>query len=276
MEPATVPNPHVTAMRDALRALGASTQGNSAALKKRLRKLQQRSSEAASPIQSAEDKPENRSPNNDVVEVETDPHVEVELRHQRQPFEYYCVFDVEATCCENNASWTHEIIEFPVVLVHAKTRSIVAEFRSFVRPTLNPTLTPFCTSLTGITQEQVSAAPTFGEVLRAFERFLSKHGVVPARMAFCTDGPWDVDKFVAGQCALVSMRMPRYFRPYVNVRRLYARFYGLRHRVGIAEMVGRLGLEFEGRAHSGIDDARNIARIVLRMMADGCVIECTK
>lgn len=30
-------------------------------------------------------------------------------------------------------------------------------------------------------------------------------------------------------------------------------------------MLNKLGLEFEGRKHSGIDDARNIARIALEL-----------
>ena len=38
-------------------------------------------------------------------------------------------------------------------------------------------------------------------------------------------------------------------------------------------MLNSLGMTFEGREHSGIDDARNIARIVLRMMKDGMVVK---
>lgn len=30
-----------------------------------------------------------------------------------------------------------------------------------------------------------------------------------------------------------------------------------------------LGMSFEGRPHSGIDDARNIARILVKMIKDG-------
>lgn len=37
----------------------------------------------------------------------------------------------------------------------ASTLQKVAEFRSFVRPTWRPKLSPFCTSLTGITQVSV-------------------------------------------------------------------------------------------------------------------------
>lgn len=37
-------------------------------------------------------------------------------------------------------------------------------------------------------------------------------------------------------------------------------------------MIRDIGCEFQGRAHSGIDDARNIASIVQRLLADGAPI----
>ena len=56
-----------------------------------------------------------------------------------------------------------------------------------------------------------------------------------------------------------------------------ARALGRRKRFGLAEAVRRLGMEFEGSHHRGIDDARNIARVVRRVWlaaaaeADGAV-----
>ena len=34
-------------------------------------------------------------------------------------------------------------------------------------------------------------------------------------------------------------------------------------------MLQHLGLKFEGRPHSGIDDARNITRILIELIKDG-------
>ena len=48
--------------------------------------------------------------------------------------------------------YRQEIIEFPAVLVNTVTKQIEDEFHSYVRPILNPVLTKFCTSLTGIQQ----------------------------------------------------------------------------------------------------------------------------
>ncbi|KJE88344.1 three prime histone mRNA exonuclease [Capsaspora owczarzaki ATCC 30864] len=94
--------------------------------------------------------------------------------HYQPQFDYFVVIDYEATC-EENASFStypHEIIEFPAVVVNARTGEIVHSWRSYVRPVLNPTLTPFCTQLTGITQSQVDASPVFEDVFEQFVVFL--------------------------------------------------------------------------------------------------------
>lgn len=44
----------------------------------------------------------------------------------------------------------------------SKASGKVDEFRTYVRPEQNPTLSQFCTKLTGITQEQVRARTTVG------------------------------------------------------------------------------------------------------------------
>jgi len=38
-------------------------------------------------------------------------------------------------------------------------------------------------------------------------------------------------------------------------------------------MLEHLELSFEGRQHCGLDDARNIARVLIRMMYDGASIQ---
>ena len=38
-------------------------------------------------------------------------------------------------------------------------------------------------------------------------------------------------------------------------------------------MLEHLELNFEGRPHCGLDDAQNIARVLLRMMCDGACIQ---
>ena len=39
----------------------------------------------------------------------------------------------------------------------------------------------------------------------------------------------------------------------------------------LSSMLSYLGMRFEGRKHSGFDDSRNIARLLIRMIVDGAV-----
>ncbi|CAG5132861.1 unnamed protein product, partial [Candidula unifasciata] len=62
-------------------------------------------------------------------------------------------------------------------------------YRSFCKPKLNPILTDFCTSLTGITQAQVDKAKSFKEVLENFEEWLNvQHLGTAYTFAVVTDG----------------------------------------------------------------------------------------
>ncbi|PPQ64663.1 hypothetical protein CVT26_002753 [Gymnopilus dilepis] len=135
----------------------------------------------------------------------------------KQPFEAFLVLDIEGTCMlGTDFNYPNEIIELPVVLLQWKDRDefgtatnleLVDEFRTFVRPTWRPKLSDFCMELTGITQEQVDAAPLFRDVLVDLEAFLVKHGLIEEgtrqrlrRFCWCTDGPWDIRDFIVKQC----------------------------------------------------------------------------
>jgi 3'-5' exoribonuclease 1 len=83
--------------------------------------------------------------------------------YEDQGVDYFCVVDFEATCWEDQdfKSAESEIIEFPAVLLNAKSLVKEAEFHSYCRPAINPVLSEFCTSLTGITQVS-GAARVYG------------------------------------------------------------------------------------------------------------------
>ena len=200
---------------------------------------------------------------------------------KQQPFPYLCVCDFEATCEEDIPfhDCVHEIIEFPVVVVDlSKGGAVVGEFHSFVRPTENGTLSPFCKRLTGITQEQVDSAPTLSEVLGQFDEWRLGLGLTHMNteserrnFAFGTDGPWDLRYFLHGECTRKGLAKAPYFDKWCNLKELFSDFYQVKP-CNVEAMLTLQGMQFEGRLHSGIDDTRNIARIAARMREDGCTI----
>jgi len=98
----------------------------------------------------------------------------------------YLVIDLEATtddgADEERAVPRDEMetIEIGAVLVRANTLEVEAEFETFVKPVRHPVLTPFCTKLTGITQEVVSDAPAFPDAMEALRQamLIGRWGVV--------------------------------------------------------------------------------------------------
>ena len=54
----------------------------------------------------------------------------------------------------------------------------------------------------------------------------------------------------------------------MNVKTAVASSLSVRRSLGLSGMLDRLGLGFDGTPHRGIDDARNIARIVRFVRTD--------
>jgi len=54
----------------------------------------------------------------------------------------------------------------PVVIIDVKSGKICDIFHTYVKPVLDPKLTPFCTELTGIQQSQVDAGVELPKALQ--------------------------------------------------------------------------------------------------------------
>ncbi|KAL0965696.1 hypothetical protein UPYG_G00284560 [Umbra pygmaea] len=188
-------------------------------------------------------------------------------------YDYICVVDFEATCEQDNPpDFTHEIIEFPMVLFNTHTLEIEDSFQEYVRPEVNPDLSEFCIKLTGITQKMVDDADPFPDVLKRVVLWLQgKELGTKYKYAILTDGSWDMSKFMNTQCHLSRLRYPQFAKKWINIKKLYGNFYKVpRTQTKLSSMLEKLGLQYEGRPHSGLDDSRNIARVALRMLQDGC------
>jgi len=51
----------------------------------------------------------------------------------------------------------------------------------------------------------------------------------------------------------------------LNLKEAFTHAHGRRKKLGIGGALKHLGLEFDGSPHRGLDDARNIARIVRKV-----------
>lgn len=193
-------------------------------------------------------------------------------------FTHLLVLDFEAQCRDRPepAPQPQEIIEFPIVVVEVATGNVVDEFHTFVRPTAHPKLYPFCTQLTGITQEQVDSGVTIDEALDRAADFVVKYNEHPNSACIVTCGHWDLRTALRNECRDKHIKIPSIFRRWINVKLVFQEYLNSKQvsgktkrsapQLGMAGMLDELGIKLVGHHHSGIDDARNIARIVAALL----------
>jgi ERI1 exoribonuclease 3 len=180
--------------------------------------------------------------------------------------DYYLVLDFEATCDEGKQPFPQEIIEFPVIKVNGRTLETEDIFHTYISPEAHPILTPFCTQLTGITQDKVDGQPTLSQALNDFHSWLGRNGLLESDVSFSfvTCGDWDLKTMLPGQAKYFNISLPGYFNTWINIKKVFQKVKGV-HPKGMPDMLTRLGLNLDGRHHSGIDDSRNIAKILIEL-----------
>lgn len=177
--------------------------------------------------------------------------------------EPFLVVDIEATCWPGEFDLeASEIIEIGAVLVdHGQ---IAGGFQSCIRPARNPVLSEFCKELTGITQAQVDQAPSFPEVMEAFGAWFGRW---PDLEAWGSWGKYDF-RHIEQQCRQFQIENPLGPLAHHNLKAQFARERKIKQ-CGMVAALRIAGLELQGRHHSALDDARNIARLVCQERAQG-------
>jgi len=194
----------------------------------------------------------------------------------QQPFKHYLVLDFESTCQEGVRIDPQEIIEFPCLLIRADDFSLVDQFHEYVKPVGKPQLTRFCTNLTGITQDMIQDKDTFPDVLLRFVSWYKSHGLDPSNATFVTCGQWDLVSMLPQQCLYSDLALPSMLDvgisgEFVNIKLTYQNTTG-KYGKGLEAMQKHLGLQFEGRLHSGIDDCRNILSVMKSLVTRGAIL----
>ena len=146
-------------------------------------------------------------------------------------FDYLVVLDFESTCDEPVQPKVREVIEFPSVLLKLTESDdtqceIIDQFQQYT--TANAKLTPFCTQLTGISQETVdSSGIPFGEALENHTQWLIGHGLLDEvtrqpikKFTFVTVGDWDLEKMIIQQCETSGLNKSArsHFRSWINLK----------------------------------------------------------
>lgn len=176
----------------------------------------------------------------------------------------FIILDFEATCDDRGSipRGEMEIIEIGAVVVSDETLEPISEFSSFVRPVRHATLTDFCTSLTTITQRDVDAAEGF----RAVSESLAAWGTENEVVWWGSWGDYDWNQLAKDvRYHRVTNPLPR---THFNVKRAFSERQLLRKQLGLGGAIRQAGMSFDGTAHRGIDDSRNIVRLLPHILGD--------
>ena len=171
------------------------------------------------------------------------------------------VVDVEATCWDGTppVGQTQEIIEVGITQLSSESGERFGKQSILVTPTRSQ-ISPFCTQLTTLTPELLnSQGGGFREACKRMDKQLQTK-----QRVWASWGDFD-RRIFERQCR--AMEVPYPFGPtHLNVKTLYALLRTLPKEVGLQEAMRQEGLEFEGTAHRGDDDAWNIAAVLGRLL----------
>ncbi|KAG9146114.1 hypothetical protein Leryth_015915 [Lithospermum erythrorhizon] len=196
---------------------------------------------------------------------------------REQKFDYFLVLDLEGKV---------EILEFPVLLFDVKSMNVVDFFHRFVRPSkmsesrINEYIEGKYGKL-GVDGVWHDTAIPFEEVIQQFENWMESHqlwrkgsGGPLSKSAFVTCGNWDVKTKIPDQCKLSMVNLPSYFMEWINLKDIFLNFYK-RRAPGMLSMMRELQMPMLGSHHLGIDDTRNLSRVLRHMLNDGALLEIT-
>lgn len=178
----------------------------------------------------------------------------------RRLLDLLLVVDVEATCWEGETptGQENEIIEIGICMLDVATGQRLEKRSLLVKPERSR-VSPFCTQLTTLTQEQVDQGISFAEACAILQSdYLSRERV------WASFGDYDRAQFER-QCRARQIEYPFGAR-HINIKTLFALCYGLSREVGMARALEIAGIPLEGTHHRGGDDAWNIAALMSRLM----------
>jgi len=170
--------------------------------------------------------------------------------------------DIEATCWEGRPpnkfpEQRNEIIEIGITPVDVKTREIgVSEGIIVIPPTTE--ISPFCEQLTSITDELILSEGISFHL--ALDHMDQKYR--PDKNIFASWGDYDRKSFEKN-CKWNNTGYP-FSNMHLNVKTLFAAKYG--YNAGLGKCAADIGIQFEGRAHRGVDDSRMVAKVLVHLL----------
>lgn len=175
------------------------------------------------------------------------------------------IVDVECTTEEGvnhrntdpSKGFISEIIEVGIVTVDTQKKQIVDKDSIIVKPCYSK-VTDFCTFITGYKQEDVDRGIAFaeaGELLR--KKFKTRDRV------WCSFGDFDREMFEKMRVLYQTQHI--FGKGHINIKPMMAIKLGLPKMMGLARCLKEADILPEGKAHIGMWDAYNTAKLFIKL-----------
>ncbi|WP_130733880.1 3'-5' exonuclease [Flavobacterium sp. J27] len=167
------------------------------------------------------------------------------------------IIDLEATCWNGPVpkGQVNEIIEIGVCVLDTHTGNISKNKGILIQPEYS-TVSPFCTELTTITSDLLEReGVSFDEAIAILEEEYQAD-----TYTWASYGQYDLN-MLKKQCHFRKIDYPMGSQ-HINVKEWFSDVRGLRKKVGMNGALEILGIPLEGTHHRGVDDAKNIAKIL--------------
>ncbi len=173
----------------------------------------------------------------------------------------FIIFDLEATCWLGRPPFgVTEIIEIGAVKFNGYGEEI-GKFNKFIKPKVNPILSPFCTKLTSITQENVERSKTFDVVIDEFVDWID---IYSEDYLLCSWGKFD-KTLLKNDCILHKFET-EWLDEHIDVKKQYHKYKKSKDEYGLKKSLKLEGMEFEGIQHRAISDAENLGKIFCKYL----------
>lgn len=168
----------------------------------------------------------------------------------------FIIFDLEATCWLGRPpQGITEIIEIGAVKYNGYGEEI-GSFNKFIKPKINPVLSPFCKKLTSISQQDVDRSQHFNKVI---EEFMDWIDIYSEDYLLCSWGKFD-KTLLKNDCELHDIETD-WLEHHIDIKKQFHNYKRSKDEYGLKKSLRMEGLEFNGTHHRAISDAENLGQI---------------
>lgn len=179
-----------------------------------------------------------------------------------KPVNKTLIIDLESTCWSDDkfrpAGQFSDIIEIGIALYDLEKLDIIENESIIVFP--KSEISEYCTKLTGHTEESVRRdGISFEDALASLRSRYRSH-----KISWISWGDYDRRQFER-QCKREDKKYP-FSITHSNLKHWFAICAGESYECSVEKALAKLAMNFDGTPHKGVDDAKNIARILTEIL----------